>query len=76
MSVQEAAEFLGYSLKTLYQKNHAHEIPHFKMGNKLWYSREDLEKYMERNTVRISASYELSEQADAIISGHKQRRQK
>lgn len=43
MSIKQAAEFLGYSIKTLYKKNSLNEIPyHNPTGKKVIYLRHEL----------------------------------
>ncbi|MDF0718932.1 helix-turn-helix domain-containing protein [Kaistella sp. PBT33-4] len=43
MSIRQAAEFLGYSIKTLYKKNSLNEIPYYNpTGKKVIYLRHEL----------------------------------
>lgn len=52
LSIKEASEYLGVSVRTLYdwayQKK---ELPFIKLGGKLAYDIKDLEKYIERKKV-------------------------
>lgn len=68
LTVKEASEYLGYSPSYLYKLIHLKQIPHYKpTGSKVVFKLEDLEAYAFRN--RKSASYELQEQAEAILTG-------
>ncbi len=48
MSVEEAAEFLRSSKSKLYQQTSKGEIPHFKQGSRVLFSRADLLKWLEQ----------------------------
>ncbi len=49
----EAAELLGYELKTLYQKVYRKQIPHIKCRGKLYFEKEVLVKWLDRQTVKV-----------------------
>jgi len=67
LGVKEAADFTGYSPKYIYKLVHLGMIPYFKpTGGRIWFKREDLEKFMFRG--RVAADFELREQADRIMS--------
>ncbi len=46
LSVEQAAEFLGLSKPTLYSKNSRGELPYFKRGKRVYYSKNDLIDYL------------------------------
>lgn len=46
MSVKEAAEMLGWSVRTLY--NNIKDIPHVKVGKHLRFSEQSLRRYINR----------------------------
>lgn len=46
MSAQQAADFLGWSVRTVYNKKD--EIPHTKIGKTLRFSERRLREYIER----------------------------
>lgn len=46
MSISQAAIFLQLSTQTLYQKVSRHELRHYKVGNRLYFLREDLNAYI------------------------------
>ena len=48
MSIKQAAEFLGYSIKTLYKKNSLNEIPYYNpTGKKVIYLRHELVEWIK-----------------------------
>ncbi|MCS4432837.1 helix-turn-helix domain-containing protein [Aquiflexum gelatinilyticum] len=48
MTIQQAAEYLGYKVGYLYQLTHKHEIPVFRLPNrrKLFFSKNSLDKWI------------------------------
>ena len=51
MSVSEASWFLNISNSTIYKLNFRKEIPYYKTGKKVFYSKEDLISYVTKNRV-------------------------
>lgn len=47
LTISETAKFLSVSLPTLYQKTAKSEIPHFKVGRKLYFKKSDLLNWIE-----------------------------
>lgn len=47
LTVVEAAELTGFAKQTLYDKVSKGEIPHRKIGGKLFFDREQLENWMD-----------------------------
>jgi excisionase family DNA binding protein len=68
LDVEEAAEYTGLSVGTLYGLTHRKRIPFYKpLYKKLYFKRSELEAFIFRN--KQSADYEIAEQADAILNG-------
>jgi excisionase family DNA binding protein len=57
-SVKEAAAFLKMQITTLYEKTSRKLIPHFKKGNKLYFHRPELEKWIGQGKVKTQAELE------------------
>ena len=51
MDVKEAASFLHYSVRTLYNKCARREVPHCKVGANLLFYEDELEEFVERGRV-------------------------
>ena len=67
-TVEQAAQFTGFSTAYIYKLVHLKKIPCFKPeGGKILFSPEDLKAFVYRN--RQAAVYEVQEQADAILTG-------
>lgn len=58
MTVDEAAAFLNVSTATIYSKTHTREIPHFKRGKRLYFSREALAMWVREGYQRTQAEVE------------------
>jgi excisionase family DNA binding protein len=68
LTIQEAADFTGFSVAYLYKLCHLKKLSYFKPeGGKILFSPEDLKAFVYRN--RQAAAYEVQEQADAILTG-------
>ena len=68
LTVEQAADFTGFSTAYIYKLVHLKKISCFKPeGGKILFSLDDLKAFVYRN--RQSADYELQEQADAILTG-------
>jgi excisionase family DNA binding protein len=63
---QEACFFLGISKSTLYKMNLRKEVPYYKPGKKVYYSKSDLLNYITRN--RFKSSSELNEEAKRFLN--------
>jgi excisionase family DNA binding protein len=51
LSSKEAAKFLNIKVETLYEKTSTKSIPHFKRGNRLYFSLTDLKDWIKSNKV-------------------------
>lgn len=49
LNIKEASEYTGYSVNTLYGKVNREEIPFYKMGAKLFFDPEALDKWIDAN---------------------------
>jgi len=68
LSVTEAATYTGLSKTYLYKLIHLKKIPHYKpTGGKVFFKQEELDAFIFRN--KISADYELREQAEQLLIG-------
>ena len=65
MDINETANFLKLAKQTLYSKVHARLIPHFKEGKRLYFSREELTKWIISNKVKTIE--EIESEADNYI---------
>jgi len=71
LTVDQAAEFTGYSKAYLYKLIHLKKIPCYKPGGgKVLFSEDDLQAFCFRQ--RQSADYELHAKADAMLAGGKE----
>ena len=57
-SIQEAADYLKLKITTLYEKTSRKLIPHFKKGNKLYFSRLELEDWIRNGKVQTQEEIE------------------
>lgn len=64
-TIQEAAEFLGLTINTLYRKVSKREIPSMKRGNRLYFSNKELVEYLKGG--KKLSNKEVSEEADKYI---------
>jgi excisionase family DNA binding protein len=70
LSIEEAAQFLGFKKSYIYNLVYFKKIPCYRPGGKrLFFKREDLERFAYRN--RQAADFELAERADQILVGNK-----
>lgn len=58
LSIGEAASFLKLKVNTLYEKTSLKSIPHFKKGNKLYFHRTELEKWITEGKVKTRTEIE------------------
>jgi excisionase family DNA binding protein len=47
--VKEASAWLGIPVFTLYSWAQSHRIPHYKLGKRVMFSKEDLKKWIEEH---------------------------
>ncbi len=49
--VKEAATWLGISAFTLYSWAQSHRIPHYKIGKRVMFSKDDLKQWIENHRI-------------------------
>lgn len=61
LTLEECAMVTGYSIQSLYSFTSKRLIPHFKRGNYLYFSKQEIEKWLQSN--RVPTQEELEQQA-------------
>ena len=69
LTTEEACKFTGLPMSSILKKTSAQEITHYKAGNKVYFKKDDLERWMLKN--RIATKEELNSSADTYISINK-----
>lgn len=69
LTIDECALLTGYSVQTLYTFTSKREIPHFKRGNYLYFSKKEVENWLKSNPVPTAR--QISQNADTYIITHK-----
>ncbi len=64
-TLQQAADLLGVSIKTMYSLNNKNEISYMKRAGKCYYSKKAILNYLKGNT--IPSKYELQGKVDNLI---------
>ncbi|MFY0653882.1 MAG: helix-turn-helix domain-containing protein [Cyclobacteriaceae bacterium] len=59
LNVKQAAEFLELSVQTMYAKVCRRELPHMKRGKRLYFSTDELIKYVEQGKVHTNEDIEM-----------------
>lgn len=67
--IQEAAQFLGLTVPTMYSKVSKGEVPVTKRGKRLYFFRSELLKYLKEGHKKSNA--EIEAEADAYFSNNK-----
>jgi excisionase family DNA binding protein len=55
LSTREAAEFLGITLGAMKQRVNRRQVPHYKVGKRLWFSRDEMRQHLENITMHRDA---------------------
>jgi len=58
MNVEQASDFLNLAMATIYDKTSKNKIPHKKKGNKLYFIRTELEKWILDGNVKTADELE------------------
>lgn len=53
LNVQETASYLHISISTLYRWIHQKKIKHVKIGSRVLFSQDDLNEFINNNTVSV-----------------------
>jgi len=69
LTVEECAMLTGYSVQSLYTFTSRRQIPHFKRGNYLYFSKKAVEQWLQSNPVPTTA--ETSSEASTYVATHK-----
>lgn len=64
LTLEEAAAFTGYSTRYLRLLVQRHELPSYRRGNRLFFDRAEVEKWMTAN--RIQSNEEINDQASGF----------
>lgn len=68
LTVEECAMLTGYSIQSLYAFTSKRQIPHFKRGNYLYFSKKEVERWLQSNPVPTTA--ETGSLASTYIATH------
>lgn len=71
LDVKQAADFLRIKIATLYEKTSKKIIPHSKKGNKLYFSRAELQAWLEEG--KVKTTHELESEAMNYIMNKRHR---
>ena len=53
ISIQQAAEYLGITVGTIYQWRSQHKIPYIKVGRRVKFKKEQLDQWLTERTVQV-----------------------
>jgi len=59
MNVEQLANYLDLSKSHIYKKTSSREIPHYKRGKKLYFSKQEIDKWILKN--RIETTKEIDQ---------------
>lgn len=66
LTTQEAAIYMGWSLSYLYKQTALKNVPHYcPMGKTLYFNREELEAWLQRN--RVMTNDEVNDEAQSYL---------
>ena len=68
LTIEECAMLTGYSVQTLYTFTSKREIPHFKRGNYLYFSKQEVEKWLRSNPV--PTAQQINCEATTYVATH------
>lgn len=69
LTLEECAMLTGYSVQSLYTFTSKRQIPHFKRGNYLYFSKKAVEQWLQSNPVPTLA--ETGSEASTYVAAHK-----
>lgn len=69
LDINEAAIYTGRSVGYLYRLTSGREIPHFKQAGKLYFSKKELDEWMQSE--RVLTNEQLNSQADTYCVTHR-----
>ena len=53
ISIQQAAEYLGITVGTIYQWRSQHKVPYIKVGRRVKFKKEQLDQWLTERTVHV-----------------------
>ncbi|HCY75959.1 MAG TPA: hypothetical protein DHV28_08550 [Ignavibacteriales bacterium] len=66
LGVDEASKYLKLSKPTIYKLTMDREIPHYKLGKRLYFRKEEIDQWINRG--KIKTKQEISDEADEYLS--------
>ncbi len=57
-TIEQVATRTGLAISSIYKKTSSNEIPHFKRGKRLYFSKLAIEKWLRENPIRTSQEIE------------------
>jgi excisionase family DNA binding protein len=69
LTVEEAAKFLNLKVPTIYSKVSRGELPHSKVGKRLYFSHAELTAYIK--TGKVLSNDEINQRANDYLSNYK-----
>ncbi|MCK9613287.1 MAG: helix-turn-helix domain-containing protein [Bacteroidales bacterium] len=73
LTIRQAADLLGLAIPTLYSKVSRGEIPCWKSGKRLLFSREKLTEYMQQDRRQSGSMVKIGSRAYNLASDNKKR---
>ena len=69
LTIDECSMLTGYSVPALYSFTSTRQIPHFKRGKHLFFSKSEVEKWLQANPVPTQE--QISKEATTYVATHK-----
>ena len=69
MSVEQLANLIDLSKSHIYKKTSAREIPHYKRGKKLYFSKQEIDKWILKNRI------ETTDEIDQLATDYRMKNQ-
>jgi excisionase family DNA binding protein len=66
-TTNEAADYLGISINTLYKKNRNKEISYDKQSKKAFYKKQDLDNYLFNSSKRCNSNLDIENEIKAVM---------
>lgn len=71
LTIEECAMYTGYSVQSLYAFTSKRVIPHFKRGNYLFFSKRQVDEWLQSNPVPTASA--INSEATTFVATHKRR---
>lgn len=68
LNAEEAARYIGASIKVIYRMTWNKTIPHYKQNGKLFFKKTELDDWMTEN--RIMTTQEINSKASTYVATH------